>query len=363
MSQVGAVRTNVQAIWPSRLEPAKTRLIYLDLNHWIALAKADAGKVDGRKFVPALERLRDLPSSWTCVIGMPLIMELIGIRRRRQSMAIGTLIEEITNFACVMPLTTIAPLEFESALARLVPIQERFQMVLLLGWGVHQAFGLQGGLKIRDEAGNDVTAAARMTSPLGAEEFDRRIQEAELLFNRSVIRGPESEEEERELLDIGWNPPAIKRVAQKRAEQEREFARLLESESRWRRGRLRDVIAARYLALEIIDTANAVTAAHGVRLADVLTSPELARQFIDSMPAADIWTTLRTAKHRNQDSLWRSNDIFDIDALSVAAAYCDIVVTEAHSAHVLRTAAVVDTHGTYVIAKLEELPTLIEAAG
>jgi hypothetical protein len=76
-------------------------------------------------------------------------------------------IEEFTDFACVMPLTTIAALEFETALASLVPIQERLMPVPLIGHGVLQAFGMRGGLKVRDRSGQDITARARLEAPAG----------------------------------------------------------------------------------------------------------------------------------------------------------------------------------------------------
>jgi len=43
-----------------RLIPADTRLIYLDLNQWIALAKANSGHPDGSRWRSALEALREL---------------------------------------------------------------------------------------------------------------------------------------------------------------------------------------------------------------------------------------------------------------------------------------------------------------
>jgi hypothetical protein len=82
---------------------------------------------------------------WTYVIGSPLIMEITGILRRSQRANLGRVIEEFTDFACVMPLTTIAALEFETALTAHVPTTERFSPVPLLGRGVMQAFGMVGG--------------------------------------------------------------------------------------------------------------------------------------------------------------------------------------------------------------------------
>jgi hypothetical protein len=151
-------------------------------------------------------------------------------------------------------------------------------------------------------------------------------------------------------------------VAEARAQQERDQAARLAAEPRWRRGGLRDVIAARYLALEIEEIREDALAAHGLRLTNVVTEIALGRRFTDSMRSADVWITLRTAKHRNPDSVWKSNDIFDIDALSVAAAYCDVVVTERHSAHVLTQAGVPKRIGNRILTSVDQLAGHLDRA-
>src|SRR5262245_40247396 len=45
-------------VWPELLRPADVRLVYLDLNHWVSLAKASVGHSEGRRHVAALEALR-----------------------------------------------------------------------------------------------------------------------------------------------------------------------------------------------------------------------------------------------------------------------------------------------------------------
>jgi hypothetical protein len=361
MSRVGAERTDVSPVWPSRLQPSGARLIYLDLNHWIGLAKADTGHRDGLRLGPALDAIRASRAGWTYVIGMPLIMELTGILRPAQRVDLGRIIEELTSFACVMPLTTIAALEFETALASCAPIVERFAPVPLLGRGVLQACGMRGGLTVRDRDGNDVTARARLEARVGPEEFDRRLADGELALDRSVIRGPENAEEENQLRALGWDPSVARATAERRAQQQRELAELLAADARWRRRRLRDLVAARYIALEIEEIHNDALAAHGIRLPEVLNDIEKARRFTDSMRAADVWITLMTAKHRSPDSVWRPNDIFDVDALSVAAAYCDVVVTERHAAHVLNQAGVPETLGMTVLTDLDQLAAHVTA--
>jgi hypothetical protein len=97
MLRPGAERTEVEPAWPSMLIRPATRLIYLDLNQWISLAKAASGHPDGARFHDALETLRARRDGWTHVIGMPLIIELTGNLRRKQRADLGDVIEELTG--------------------------------------------------------------------------------------------------------------------------------------------------------------------------------------------------------------------------------------------------------------------------
>jgi len=53
-------RTDVDYVWPDALvRPSGVRLLYLDQNHWINLAKAAVGRPAGRPYRNALEALRE----------------------------------------------------------------------------------------------------------------------------------------------------------------------------------------------------------------------------------------------------------------------------------------------------------------
>lgn len=114
-------------------------------------------------------------------------------------------------------------------------------------------------------------------------------------------------------------------------------------------------MAARYLIGDAEDALNEVLTEHGLRLASVAATPELARTFTDSMPAGDVWISLVTAAHRNAQTNWTSNDIFDLDALAIAVPYCDAVVTERHARHMLSAAGLPRRLDTEVFATLNEL--------
>jgi hypothetical protein len=80
------------------------------------------------------------------------------------------------------------------------------------------------------------------------------------------------------------------------------------------------------------------------------------------MPSSDIAITLTTARHRNSQTRWIANDIFDIDAMSIAVPYCDLVVTEHHACHALKTARAEQRANTQLFDDLEELGAAVEAA-
>jgi hypothetical protein len=116
--------------------------------------------------------------------------------------------------------------------------------VALVGRGVRHAFGIKSGLRIMGPACDETE---RVRHRMGAEEFDAFIANANLLLERSALRGP-TDDEVGTLQQYGWNPARSAAVAIKRAEEEQvQSLRLDEEGGRWRRGRLRDLVAAREL--------------------------------------------------------------------------------------------------------------------
>jgi len=124
-------------------------------------------------------------------------------------------------------------------------------------------------------------------------------------------------------------------------------------------GLLRDVVSARYIAVEINEMLAEALAARNLELEEVFPDPKFARRFVDSMPSADVCVSLITAAHRNPQTRWSGNDMFDIDALSVAVPYCDVVVTERHARHALEVSGAPGRCGTAVMATLGELAAAI----
>jgi hypothetical protein len=359
--RAGADRTNVEYAWPPTLvRPAGVRLVYLDLNHWIALAKAARGHTDGQRHVEALGALRAASSRGDVVLPLSAshYMEMSGIRNERHRVDVAAVMEELSGFATLLDRTIVMRLEIEAALDRIRPRPQPYAQVRLVGHGVGHAFGMVGGLRFRNRDGDDVTDDVRSEWKDGSEAFDKLMTDAECRLDRSSLRGP-SQEEEPELRAVGWDPTVARRMAQRRAAGERELAGRLEAEPRWRRGRLRDVVSARYVAFEVLDIFNEALAARGLSADTFGTDTESFRRFVDSMPSADVHVTLLTESHRSTSTLWTTNDIFDLDALSTAVPYCDIVVTERRATHMLHRAGVPVRLSTRVVATLPELQELL----
>ncbi len=347
-------------VWPDMLEwPIDpVPLVYLDLNHWIYLAQARAGKSSGHRFSSALEACRDAQRSGSArfVLASSHYMEMVTIRDPAQRRGIADVMEELTDFAALVSRVVIMELELEAALNRFATAVPPLPSVALIGRGGRHALGIQSGLRIMGPSGDETE---HVRHQMGAQEFDAFVARANLLLERSLLRGP-TDEEVGSLQPYGWSPAAASAVADKRAEEEQAQSRRLDGGGPWRRGRLRDVIAARELLIEFQDMLPRALAVRGLQLADLAPNPEAALAFVRGMPSTEVSVELKTAWHRNRDKGWTANDVYDIDALSLAVPYCDIVVTEKACHHVLNVAGLGERMQTAILRTLNDLPAAVE---
>jgi hypothetical protein len=223
-------------------------------------------------------------------------------------------------------------------------------------WGVARAFGMDGGLVIRDrETGEDVTEQVRAAHPGGPEEFDRVVHESQVGLNRSVLDGPSPEEEPR-LRELGWDPSGGFEIANRRARQEIDQVARFDANPSWRRGGIREVVATREVAIEINAQLYPGIADRGIDLEEAFPEPETAHAAFGSMPSFDVAVSMKTEYHRDPRHRWTPNDIHDIDALGSTIPYCDIVATDKASAsHAVRT-GLAERLGTTVVAQTADLP-------
>lgn len=367
----GADRSNVEYVWPRTLvQPRRPPLlIYLDLNHWISFAKAVAGHSEGKDFLPLFERCLTAAHDRTAVFPLSdtIYYEVNKIRNHRQRRDLRLAMEPLSRYMVVTSRPTIARHEIEALLDAVAgPSDPAMNTISYLDWGVARAFGFVGGFRVvSNEQGEDVTEQVRRSFPDGSEAFDAVLAEAELSLNRSMIEGP-TPEEEPELRKLGWNPQGAIDIGEKRAEQEREqVQRLNDYEAglhddghgprRWRRGRIRDLVAAREVSIELIDFITESVMRRNTSIGNIFPDTDSVRQFGDAMPSTDVAVTIKTALHRNKEHRWTPNDISDIDALGSTIPYCDVVVTDSAMASIATVTGVADRLKTTVLSDLTEV--------
>ena len=188
-------------------------------------------------------------------------------------------------------------------------------------------------------------------------EFDRLLASADVELGRKVLAGPTLQEEPH-MRSLGWRP-GESGVGEQRAAQEREQQDRFRANPRWRRGRIRDVVTAREVLIEVNRPLSEAANDRTIDLADLFPTPEHARSAFDSMPSFDVAVTLKVAYHEDLNHRWTPNDIHDIDALGSTIPYCDVVVTDKAAASQIERTGVAERLQTVVLSSIEALPPLL----
>jgi hypothetical protein len=264
--------------------------------------------------------------------------------------------EDLTGFASLLDRAAVMELELDAMLDGFSHKPTPLSPLPLLGRGVRHSFGRNSGIRFKGPSGD---ATEEVRARMGQKEFDKLIAQAELLLDQSVLRGP-ADNEVPELRALGWKPESAIQIAERRAAQERELSPMLDREGRWRRGRLLDVVSARELCIEFENILPRGLLRRQVSLTGLFSDLESARRFVLAMPTTSVSITLKTAWHRNRDKSWAANDIFDIDALSLAVPYCDVVVTEKACHHVLTSAHLGQQMHTVLLRNVKELASALQ---
>ena len=135
---------------------------------------------------------------------------------------------------------------------------------------------------------------------------------------------------------------------------------MLNNEPKWRNARLRDVVSSREFLLNYNSMLWRQLNSRGVTLDGAFPTGDIRREAFDSMPSHDVAVSLTTSYHRNPQHRWTRNDLYDIDAMSQTVPYCDVVVTDKAACSHINRSGLAERLGTKVIARLGDLPTLLE---
>ena len=354
---------NSRYLWPAKLRVPQGRLlVYLDLNHWIALAKALSGHHDGRRDRDILQRLLHAVEQGHAVfpVSLSVYAEVLKIGDYRRRSDLRKVIERLGGYSVVTSRHVIATHEIEALLDDLVgPNPNPIKHMDYLDWGVFRALGMRGGVKVVTQEGEDVTSAVRQRFSGGPDEFDRILNEGVVNLNRVVLDGP-SPKDAPDFRANGYRPDRILEAYDQEAAAERAWARVLDKEPRWRRGRLRDAVTAREVAFHINRIVTVAARARGLEaFSEIFRGAERPRRAFDAMPSFDVTVTLKTAIHRNAKHVWTNNHIHDIHALASTLPYCDVVLTDREMATLVRHSKLDQRLGTTVYHSLQDLSGLL----
>lgn len=334
------------------------RLVYLDLNHWIELARIKSGRIHSAEKRQLLDSLlRSMGETAVFPLSLSLFSEVLKLKNRRQRRLLREVMEPLSRYLVVTSGDVIARHEIESLLDRQVgtgstPLNE----VAYLDWGIHRAFGFDGRLRIKNKTtGADVTAEVRGGYAAGPEKFDEELWKASFLTNRALIDGP-APEEEPELRKAGWQPEIFWAQSKELADGESALVARLNADPKWRRTRLRDIIAAREILFWFRDVFDEACANHGFAdIGDLLARQPEIRHHFHSMASFDVSVTLKEAYHSNPNHRWTPNDMRDLMMLSSVVPYCDIVVTDKAAASHVNATGLAKRGNTIVLSKLDDL--------
>jgi hypothetical protein len=287
-------------VWPSLLKPPPddVLLVYLDMNHWIGLAKASIGHPKGESLQGVLEACRAARAQGIAlfVLSGTIYAEMLKIKDPAQRLDLAQVMEELTDFATLISRVAVMECELSALLDPPARLPSPLSKVPLVGRGIRHAYGLSSGISIVRSSGEDATA--ELHEEMGDAAFDRMMEEMFLKAERSMLRGPANGDEEQTLRALGYFPEGPRGVTEDRAAQEREFKAILDSDPHWHRGRLRDLVSCRELEIEFQNMLPRALRERGLTLGEAITGTESGRAFVRAMPSTEVSIEIKTAWHR-----------------------------------------------------------------
>lgn len=358
------------------------KLLYLDLNHWIRLARARLGRPGSEMYQEALRRLRLLVAANALVVPLSSThyIEISRIRDPKQRAELALTMEEISQYAALTSRGVLLRDELRRSMAS--EFHVRFNAVPpdTIGFGYSHAFG-QGDIRGRITGNLD---AARRHAERTAEDFIRRIdagmgygwrfkpsgrardklelieEAANAAMQFAILKGPRDEDLERLRRDYGYGPEQSYAVTQEIEKREAELARLL-AQGEARMERLDDIIAARAMYWDLGDAWIPASRDLGLPPRELVEiGKEPLTRIINGTPIIDVESAVRRGSFRNGSYTWTINDIYDLSFVGPAVRYCDVVMTDNHVRAQLVQQGVDRKYETALPRRVDDLIALLD---
>lgn len=344
--------------YPALGAAASERLtIFLDMKHWVALAKARLGRPEFDHDQRAYEFLRAATAAGDVMVPICATTYMEMSRNPRQSADVANVIAEIGGFVTIGGRKAAVEHQFRTALAARCdgpapgPLRP-------FGLGQPFAFGDQRRLVLK---GSDGAAPALPAATVRDMETAARV-----IGEYMMLRAPEPEEIP-QLRRLGYRPEAVAQVEAQRLKREQELAAALK-DGTTNRERLADIVSARYLYWELGDHLRTCLEPYGIDVETFFAQgKDWLTALLNDIPNAAITITLSEKGFRNAYKVWTGRDLRDSDATAAAIPYCDVVTTDKYVATQLAKSPAVTRLGTLVFSRLgdlnDALPDLVKVHG
>jgi hypothetical protein len=357
---LGLTRTDIPTAWETAPPNPRTAApsVYLDHKDWINLAKARVGHPGGEAYRNIYSSLCDLSAAGEIrvVLSASSYMELHRtVPTDRQKTDLAATMGQISHFNTIAPRSVLLEAQVDASLHRhfgrpMFPRKPR-----VFGRGFHFAFrGTEAALRLSPEG------ADLLTLRLGEDGFGSWLFQTAEVSEYLVLRGARAQDIP---LIPGYVIDPIIEMEAARVRRETELALMLAADPTMK-CRLDDLVVARELVHELVTELPRLLGHAGMSLETFFLKPkEWITTFMTGVPSFAVQMALRQKNYANASREWKINDIRDLDHLSTAVVYCDVVVTEKHAASILRNAGLDSRFKTTILKDLRSLAATLSTVG
>jgi hypothetical protein len=315
------------------------KCLYLDQNHWIALARSANG-LDQSRFLKAFRAVKRAIALRRLVVPLSNvhILETLAPGNRDRRHRLAEIMSDLSENCAIRPSRTVQEAEISLAVAStlgiFLPYPIRPHIVVK---GLTHALG---EIEIFGDPTEVVKAKAHLLSGehtlcLLTEETNRAVS--------AFLR----EQETNHAADQN------RRTAEALAEVPEEGLLQIDVFSLISRHEVTERISKTLGLLRVAPTA----------MNEHLSSFDQHLRFLRRVPTLNVRLNLWQQRYKNPDRKTHRNDWKDIGFLSVAIPYANIVVTEKYWSHVSNQTGLASKYETIVTASIEHLPELLESQG
>ncbi|WP_370192064.1 hypothetical protein [Streptacidiphilus sp. MAP5-52] len=305
------------------MAPALPLKVYLDLNHWYALGDALAGVPLRPEHVTVLQQLRGHVERGEVMFPLSAVhyMELTENPRDAHRERAAEAMTLLSQFVTMAPAHKILEEEMALELHRLFARPAFPVKVEKFGSGVGFAFGEPKAMVIKgltDENRKEFESRVGMSvSALEAK--------ATATAEYWILRGPTAA---MQATIPNYDRNAARQIADKQLASFNVMVNSLRTIPDLAQ-RPMEAICARYYQFDILDNyTRAIMAAGFTQDRLPFHSKEELTNFLMALPSCRVITQMQFHYLKDVHRDWTINDLRDLDALSIAIPYCDIVVTD-----------------------------------